>query len=174
MAALALSGCAPAEAPETAAPVPKLSPTTPGSVFLSNDEAVAAASAAYERFLAVEQEVGAAGGAGRERFAAVAADPFLSELEASYSAMEAAGNRVESAYAVSDQRLQQRWTEGGIEQIIIYACVDWSASRLFDAAGTDISKPDQLKRLTMQIEATASSATDVKIAGSELWSNDEC
>lgn len=172
--ALAVSGCAPEAERDEATVVPVMSPTTSNGVFISNDEAVAAASAAYERFNVVEIEVGQAGGVGRERFAEVAADPFLTELNNGYAQLETDQQRVEGASTFDAARIQERWMEADGEHISIFACVDSSNIRLFDAAGVDISTGDQRKRMTMQIKVVAKSRDEVRVTGNEIWSTEDC
>jgi hypothetical protein len=171
---LAVSGCAPAAEREEATSAPVMSPTTTGGVFISNDEAVAAASAAYERFTTLEIEVARAGGVGRERFDEVAAEPFLTELNVGYSEMEAAGQRLEGDTTFDAARIQERWLEPDGEHISIFACVDASGIRIFDASGADISKDGQRKRLTMLIKVVAQSREHVRVTGNDIWSTDDC
>lgn len=174
MLVLVASGCAPEAEHEEATAAPVMSPTTTNGVFISNDEAVAAASAAYERMRAMELDVARAGGAGRDRFAEVAAEPFLTELMDGYAQMEADGHRLEGTTTYDAARIQERWLEPDGEHISIFACVDSTNIHIFDSSNSDITNTEQLKRLTMLVKVVARSRDDVRVTGNDIWSTDDC
>lgn len=162
----ALTGCV----PEVSEPTPV--PTVVASdapIFASEEEALAAAEAAYAEYVRVSDLIGAEGGAGAERLI-----PFLSpdmyERESKiYEVLVESKRTIVGKTSYSGfilQRVSDAMTSVDIQA---YVCVDVSNNRILDAAGIDVTPADRADRVSLQVTFEATSTSTV-LTGSEVWS----
>ena len=165
LAALLLSGCT-AHGP-VHMPTPSPSPTP---VFASDEEALAAAEAAYREYLRVSDEIAQDGGANPERIAEVVTDDRLpSELDAlaKFPArkVHSVGNSI-----FGTASLQQYSDIGGTVLIDIYTCLDVSGVRLISESGTDVTPERQDKlSLVIGLESAPASPGRLLVSDSDVW-----
>lgn len=121
-AAVVLTGCVPQGPAPVASPDPTFEP-----VFASDEEALAAAEAAYGEYQAVVYEVLAEGGANPERLEKVAGGDFLRESLSGMATFSASQRRVSGIAQFRDVQIQ-RHDLGGREPgfLTVYLCDDAS------------------------------------------------
>ncbi len=165
-----LVGCAaePAPAPEpSATEAPEVEP-----IFASDEEALAAALAVYDGYLAVDREIGAASGAQPERVREFVTDDYATSAITQYSALSNTGGRIEGPVVYDSAKLIQ-WgaAESGATDVQVYVCSDVSRAHLFNAAGGDDMTPaDRQERLPLSLIFRASDGSKLLLDESALWS----
>ncbi|KFF59747.1 hypothetical protein JF66_09195 [Cryobacterium sp. MLB-32] len=154
LTSLCLVGCAPAPAPEWTPP-PPTSPTAP--VFASNDEALAAATAAYGAFLSAGGKILEEGGADPGRIAAYVTADYLPSVTAEIKGFTDRGHKnlgvptFDTASVVRYQDLHPNQAS-----VDIYACYDVSALRVLDNGGIDVTPTNRLDRVPFQVQLVSS------------------
>jgi hypothetical protein len=142
-ATLALTGCQPDDSPLVVDPSPSVTP-----IFESDEEALAAAEAAYAEYLAVSAEILSHGGVDPERLLGVATQELFESELPSLKEFAENGWRSEGASSVDSLSLQSYdpYAAAGDASVIVYACLDVSATDVFDAEGNSVvseSRPDR-------------------------------
>ena len=162
---VSLTACAPGEATSTPSPSPA---ETDAPIFASDEEALAAAVAAYEKYLRVSEEI-ARGTAVAERILSVSTEEYGVARVSELTAFTESGLRLEGSYAFDTTSLVERSGEDSIELVRMYACQDVSGTRLINAEGADVTPADRDTRvpLVVSVELDVDSGL---VAGSELWS----
>ncbi|MEO7290459.1 MAG: hypothetical protein ABIW81_04100 [Terrimesophilobacter sp.] len=167
-AVLVLAGCTPTPPSVTPEPVPSSTP-----VFASDEDALAAATAAYAKYLEVSDQITADGGKSPDRIAKfVTSNQLVHELDGFKQWSEPDDSSVGSSQfdTVSLQRYDD--IAGGKSVVVVYLCVDVSAVRIMNAAGTDVTPATRPNRYPLEVEFDANSAADPElvISRSEPWS----
>lgn len=161
---LALSGCVPEQVIPTLPPTP-----TDGPLFASEEEALAAATAAYEVYHAVASLIVQEGGAEPERIAPYVTEGRLSEEIESSKFYSDNGFRADGAARVTHTRLQQ-WVEAaGVAEIVMYVCLDVSDARVLDASGRDVTPSSRVDVVALEVVMEGSSTETLIVAGSQRW-----
>lgn len=173
LAALLLAGATAAWlaacAPGTNEPTPSPSPVeTDAPIFASDEEALAAAVAAYEKYLRVSEEI-AQGTAVAERILSVSAEDYGAARVSELTAFTESGLRLEGSYAFDTTSLVERSSADSSELVRMYACQDVSGTRLINAEGADVTPADRDTRVPLVISVELGVNSGL-IAGSELWS----
>ncbi|MBX3098765.1 MAG: hypothetical protein KF761_04230 [Salinibacterium sp.] len=148
-------------------PAPHITvPPTPTSapMFASDEEALAAAEAAYGAYLAVSDAISSEGGANPERLRDFVTDEELVQSSARFEEFELTGNRTQGA-STFDTLLLQRYDDDGIT---VYLCLDVTDVRVFDAGGVDITPPDRSNRIPLEVSFGAQ-GNDLQLSGSQVW-----
>lgn len=163
-----LAGCMPGEPIITPVPEPSSTP-----IFASDEEALAAATEAYAKYVEVSDLIASEGGSSPERIAPlVSKDRFKEELEA-YKQLDASGNHQEGRSKFDGAILQQLIDSGSDEaSIIFYVCLDQSQAKFIDGDGTDITPVDTSRRSAFEITMSATNARELVLIleGMERWS----
>ena len=168
VAVVLLAGCVPGDPVVTPEPAQEVTP-----VFASDEEALAAATEAYARYLEVSDQIAADGGADPERMIPlVTEDQYQRELEGFTNLVDSNLRIVgSSAY---DSTAIQSWSmvDANSAQVVIYACSDASSTRVLDDTGTDVTPVDRRVRAPFELEFVSSSedAFSLVLARSDLWS----
>ena len=162
---VAISGCDAADPRVTPAPTPSATP-----VFASDEEALAAAEAAYAAYLAVSDAIVQEGGAKPERIAPHVTEEQLPATLDGFKAFVDGGLRSTGASAFDGMTIAQ-FDETTIDA---YVCLDITNVRIIDATGTDVTRADRDNRLPLELGFEVS-PTGLLIARSDAWSgNDFC
>jgi hypothetical protein len=169
--ALALSGC-------TGAPEPTPTPSAPTDaaepIFASDEEALAAAEAAYERYLSVSAEIGADAGEGTERVLDVATAEYAAEVISEFEKMSAQGLRVEGANTLDTTSLLERSELDGRALVSIYGCVGVGTTQILDEQGNDLTPVDRDDRVPLVLSFESDDGDGrLLVAGSDSWSGDD-
>jgi hypothetical protein len=162
---LLLSGCLPQ--PHTANPRPQPSSTP---VFASDEDALAAAEAAYAEYLRVSDAITADGGGNPERIEPLVT-PERAPAEADVFA-KFASRQLHTRGATSfDTVSLQEYAEdgGGSATLALYLCIDVTEVRILDSSGSDVT-PDRTNRLPLVVELRAKSGVPLLLVNrSDAW-----
>jgi hypothetical protein len=134
VAALSATACTPPpEPPRTPAPS-----STP--LFASDEEALAAAEAAYAAYQTTEDLILAEGGANGERIIPFAVRDALEAAIEGFETYQAKGYRSVGAIRFKFLNLQSTALDGtvGRDVVIAYVCLDFSGSDVLDANGQSV------------------------------------
>lgn len=166
-----LSGCTPSDA--SAPPEPTSTFVAP---YATDEEALAAAEAAYAEYSRVSDQVLNEGGAQPERLTATTTGDFLDDSLGGLREFEAAGYR-STGSATNSSFVLQRYSPGAgpIEIIVIYLCNDVSAVEILDGSGNSVVNSERDDLATMQVSFTFDEAQEtLLIADQQLWESGTC
>ncbi|SEO20197.1 hypothetical protein SAMN05216281_1661 [Cryobacterium luteum] len=173
-----LSGCSATPAPtpsDTTTPVTEATaaPTETPPVFASNEEALAAATAAYAEYEALSDSITAEGGTRGDRIASAASSAYLPKLLDGFEGFAKKGlvSRGASTYDTPSLIRSSIEPHGGVV-IELYLCSDISAVRLFDAAGVDVTPTQRTDRIPLQVGFISSAAEPslLLVDKEDVWS----
>jgi len=170
IAVLLMAGCVPPSDDVTPSPQPSSSP-----VFASDEEALAAAEAAYGEYLAVSDAIAADGGANPERIQPLVTPEWFEHESDAYEAFSRTGRVQRGETAISRFELQQVDDPGGSRATVVaYVCADFSATSFEDASGQDVTPIDRPTRASLEVTLVSSVASDgaLLVSGSEPWPSD--
>jgi hypothetical protein len=158
-----LAGCA---SVPTAPQVGSSSPASPPLLFTSDAEALAAATAAYSKYLEVSDQIARDGGANPERLKPfVSPELFVTEA-ASFEKLQQRGLRGTGSSSFSNSRVQSSGTS-----TFIYLCLDTSKTALLNSQGVDVSPATSKVKWPLVIEVTRPVGLEVGVVNtSETWS----
>lgn len=167
-AVLLLAGCVPGEPVITPEPDPDATP-----VFASDEEALAAATEAYAKYLEVSDQIAADGGADPGRMIPIVTkDQYQKEVEGFKSLLDGGLHIVGSSEF--DSIMIQSWSmlAPGSAQVVVYACSDASSTRVLDASGADVTPTNRRVRAPFELEFVSSigDSSSLILARNELWS----
>ena len=162
---LLLAGCVPQPAEDPVEPAPSSAP-----VFASEEEALAAAVAAYEEYLKVSDAIAADGGANPERLKDLVTEEWYEvEVEGFASISEAGISQVGMTH--SRNAVLQTYTNESPGEVRINVCADTSETTFRDATGVDVTS--QSRKTLVTVEATFSlQAAGLLLDGNEPWAED--
>ena len=162
-----LSGCLPPDPIITPVPDPTSTP-----VFESEEEALAAAEAAYVRYLELSDKVAQEGGNDPGRMGAAVTSDWLSKEIEAFASLEASGLRQVGRTEFKTHDLELLDDHGdGTASIVVYICTDSSQTRFVDAAGIDVTNVNRDTSFELEITFDASGVdpSEVLLSGSEPW-----
>ncbi|MDQ0893417.1 hypothetical protein [Agromyces ramosus] len=170
--ALVLVGCGGTPAP-TPSPEPSASAAEP--IFASDEEALAAAKAAYERYLATVDQLTQDGGQDPDRIRDAVADGYVEELLDSLKSLRESGNRTSGTTAYDSMEVLERHEDDGVARVTVYVCLDVTGVRVLDANGADATPEGRDERRALQafFESAAVGSEELLPSGSESWSGDD-
>lgn len=126
-------------------------PTDTGAaepLFASDEEALAAAVAAYEEFLAVSDEMLAAPGANEADPESVAGGDALVAIQEAEAEFQAEGIRVVGAREIANFVIQELPRPGNNSFGVFYVCEDVAGTDLVDAGGNSLIDGERESTLT--------------------------
>lgn len=167
--ALVLSGCV--GSPDS---TPTPSPSESSSpVFASDEEALAAAEAAYGRFLAVSTEVTNDGGANAERLDEVATGKALEDERAAAVRFGNDGLRTTGVIEFTFRDLQSNvLDEEGTAVVTIYVCDDLRGLDLLARDGSSLVAEGRVVDVPYTVELRGPRAEAMKVSEKQLWERD--
>ncbi|MEV8254834.1 hypothetical protein AB0O95_12815 [Rhodoglobus sp. NPDC076762] len=166
-----LSGCAPSDA--TAPPEPTSTFVAP---YATDEEALAAAEAAYAEYVQLSAEILRDGGKDPERILRIVTGEFTETNLADFAAFRD-GERRSTGQATFDGVELQRYSSGGgyIELVSIYVCHDVSGVDVLDANGASVVLADRLERIFMVVTFDYDPAeSQLKLSSREPWEQRQC
>ncbi|TFD66999.1 hypothetical protein [Cryobacterium sp. Hb1] len=167
IASATLSGCtaalepAPSESAVAGADA-TAAPTKTPPVFASNDEALAAARAAYAAYTLGSNEFAASpqAGNGFDTFSGLVSKRYLPEVTASVDSFAESGHVGRGAISFDTVSLMSfSEPSPGHVEVSLYLCADVSGLRIVDKAGADVTPANRSERTPTQV-ALISSDTD--------------
>lgn len=173
-----LSGCVAAPAPSnTAEPVAVATPAPPEAppVFASNDEALAAATAAYGAYATLSDDV-MTHKTSLEDSNALSASVSVTYLP---QVLEGLTNFTKNGHwgqgdSTFDSVALVRYldTKDGHADVEVYICSDVSELRLLDASGADVTPIDRLDRIPLQVRfiSSDSNPSHLLVDKEDVWS----
>lgn len=163
---LALAGCA----PTTVLP-PANAPSEEAPLFASDEEALAAATEAYEEFLAVSSQILQDGGREPERAGPLLSDEVFAEELAGYEQFSQDGFRLIGQSRITDSQLQQ-WSQHEMEvEIIAYFCVSLRGTDVLDGSGDSVVTVDRPEQSVFEVVLTGT-RNDLVIERKRVWSDE--
>lgn len=161
IASLTLVGCS-TTTPEA---IPTSSSVEQAPAFASDEEALAAAQAAYAEYLSVSDQIARDGGSNPERLKPlVSGDQYSQEIN-SFEAYSSGGLR-----SVGEMTFDT-FHKAGQDQsdISFYLCLDSSQSRVFNELGEDVTPHERVDRWPMYVTFSINKSK-LLVASSETWS----
>ncbi len=162
---LAMVGCTPTTALPPASP-----PSEEAPLFASDEEALAAATEAYEEFLAVSSQILQDGGRDPERLLPLVSDEvYETELEG-FTEVDSRDLSVSGSSIATDTQLQQHISgAAGLAEVIIYVCVDVSATDVSDSNGTSLVDPDRPSHLAFEAGFVSDQDGHLTLNSKSIW-----
>lgn len=161
-----LTGCA-----TTTIGEPEPAPTTASPVFASDEEALAAAQAAYERYSEASDQVVSSGTGDVAPLSELVTPEQLERERSEIETLVRSQRRIEGKAELASFALQDYQLDGSATA---YVCLDVSGTRVVDASGRDVTPPDRRpgQPLLVRFEFTEG---ELLLSGSEVWqSGDFC
>jgi predicted small lipoprotein YifL len=164
---LALSGCGGSDPLPTLPPTPSTAP-----VFASEEEALAAAEAAYAAYLEMSNLISSEGGVDPERIAPfVTPEQLPDELDGLAFFVEN-GIRSVGAAQVTEVFLQQYNESGGAAEVTFYVCLDVTDVVILNAKGADVTPADRAPIVALEVSYVGT-AEAFLLADSDQWSDSQ-
>lgn len=164
--AFALTGCSPEAAVPSAPPSAEAEP-----LFASDEEALAAAEAAYAEYLAIADAVLIDGGANAQRLETVAIGDVLEEDLERAADYQREGRRQEGQTRVLEMSLQQLLQDSSNTEVITYACLDSFSIEIVDESGALIGNPERDATVTFELRFEAERNGKLLLAESDVWTS---
>jgi hypothetical protein len=168
VAALSATACTPPpEPPRTPAPS-----STP--LFASDEEALAAAEAAYAAYLKVSDQITSEGGESPERIDKYVAPDLRDSARSSLAAFRHRNVHTAGSSTFDSTQLQRvEYRKNGVAEVAIYACLDIEQVRLISESGSDVTPADRDNRLPLELSfiSTGQSA-GLLLQSSDSWMGD--
>ncbi|MFC5788554.1 hypothetical protein ACFPPE_01660 [Agromyces tardus] len=166
---VALAACT-SPAP-TVSPAPSADPSASAEpIFASDEEALAAAVAAHEAYLAMNDAIISDGG-GTERILAYTTPEYGAQRIDELAAFVSSGLRSTGRTTFDTVSLAEYAESEQPPRISMYACVDVSGTRLINSAGVDVTPADRDSRVPVLLSFEGGPGS-VLVSGSQLWSGD--
>ena len=165
--ALLLAGCTPTDPIVKPEPAPSSTP-----IFASEEDALAAATAAYAAYVKVSDQITSDGGSDGDRIAPYVTEGQLARDLEVFEYYKSKGYFSRGQTKFDSVGLQSYVPDGPDgPELAIYLCTDYSAIRLVDSTGSDVTPSDLPTRAPMEV--TLQEADDSKslvVERSESWS----
>jgi len=163
-----LTACAESTRIPEAEPSPSVAP-----LFASDQEALAAATAAYEEFLRVSGEILRDGGAEPERLKPLVSDDVYSNEAEGFATLVANNWRATGHSKLIGSVLQQH-TPGNVDQfeVVTYACVDVTDTDVVDEDGVSQIALNRQVLLAFEVVFSAVSRSELVIERKTLWDSE--
>lgn len=165
-AALALlTGCTPEPAVPTAPPAATAEP-----LFATDEEALAAAEAAFEEYLRVAFEVFASGGENAETLETVATDEVLGDDLERAEQFREQGLRQTGEPVVLESALQQHYA-GDVKdvEVTIYSCLVGDSVDVVDGEDRFVGNPDRESTVTIENIFVSNPDGKLLLSRSSVW-----
>jgi hypothetical protein len=168
---LLLAGCVPGDPIITPEPEPDATP-----VFASDDEALAAATEAYAKYLEVSNLIRADGGTAMERIADFVTPGRLDDELNGFKSFSDQGISTVGDIRLDGANLQQYSADETSPAIVtMYVCLDATEVHIVDSHGADVTPTDRPDRqlFEVRLESSATEPSKLLLARSELWSGQD-
>jgi hypothetical protein len=168
---VSIAGCSAEPAPPLASA--SAAPTT-APLFASDEEALAAAEAAFEEYLDVAFRVFADGGIDPGRLETVATDEVLATDISRAADFAARGLRQVGEPVVLETTLQQHTSdERGNIHITSYSCMEGRSVSAVDSDGNELGNPNRARTVTLENHFTGDPTGTLRLSKSTVWAAGE-
>jgi hypothetical protein len=164
--AIALAGCSAQQ------PAPQASTATAEEkpLFTTDEEALAAAQAAYAHYLEVSDQIARDGGANPERLKGLVSNVLLAESTDFAEQIFKQGLHSEGSSLTDTFHIQGRSGNGSEEIISSYVCLRLSQVRIIDESGLDVTPSTRQDSLPMLLSFSINQKTqNLILDSSEVW-----
>jgi hypothetical protein len=162
--ALALAGCSAQE--------PATQPTTSSVVkplFSSDEEALAAAEAAYVNYLQVSDQIARDGGANPERLKGLVSTELYLEQKPAYVELEASGLHAGGVTTMDNFRIQDFSESGSKAYLTAYLCLDVSKNPVLNSLNQDVTPIGRESRIPLNVTFSFDGREIISVDASEVW-----
>ena len=167
--AVALSGCAGAPTPSPPSP----SSASAAPIFASDEEALAAAEAAYERFLSTSVAVTNDGGSNADRLEDVASGPALVDEAAAAARFLEKGWRTAGSIGFRVSEVQSVSVPQGDQAVVsLYVCDDLRGLDIVDDGGTSLVVEARVVDVPYTVVVSGRHPLGLKVVEKALWTRD--
>lgn len=158
------------------APIPTLPPTPSATpIFASEEEALAAAEEAYAAYLEMSNLIGSEGGVDPERMAPLVTAERLDIELRGFETLRQSGLRLVGHTTFETVDVQRVEQVGEDVEVVFYACWDASLSRVMNEVGEDVTPPDRLDRMVLEVVmVTESGEPPLILASDDAWPDSSC
>lgn len=137
----------------------RIPPPEPSSsiepLFASDEEALEAATEAYEEYLVASNAVTASADLDVEPIEGLVTAEYLENEIPALDAFSEGGFRSSGETRLVSSELQQVFVdEDGRSTVVVYVCLDVSGIRLVDATGSDVTPEDRASFVGLEVELT--------------------
>jgi hypothetical protein len=167
---LVLTGCAPEELRVSDAPADSSGPPP----FTSTDDALAAAQATYEGYLAASDIIMSEGGANPERLDEFVTPEVAQIEQAGFEDLASRGHLLEGR-AIIDSISLQSYSPGSSSDVVsAYVCVDVRNVDVVDADGLSVVESTRAERSAFQVTFDLDPSTDsrLRVASNYAWAGE--
>jgi hypothetical protein len=158
---VSVAGCA---AAPTASPAGSSAPSAAAPLFASDAEALAAATAAYSKYLEVSDQIARDGGANPERLKPYVSASLLEQQVKEYQAIAGKALHAAGSSSFNSLKLQSRTVSG----VSAYVCLDVSGLRVLNAANSDVTPSSRQSKIPLSI-SVASATSGFLVDSSDVW-----
>ncbi|MCU1530188.1 MAG: hypothetical protein JWP75_3951, partial [Frondihabitans sp.] len=166
--ALLLSGCAPGDSGATRDPTPSSTP-----IFATEEEALAAATAAYAAYVRVSDQILMDGGADPDRIKQVAGPVVAKEETRGYKKFVELHFRTIGATTFDSAKLQSfsPTSTNGKSVVTSYLCVDASKVDVLNEQNDSVVSPERPDRVGFEVhfDTKSSDSRTLIVSSKEVW-----
>jgi hypothetical protein len=159
---VALTGCAGAPA---SVPTGSSSPGAAAPLFASDAEALAAATAAYAKYLEVSDQIAREGGANPERLKPFVSEALFANELKTYAGVTRNGLRAEGKTTFDRVRVQSN----SAISLQVYACARADQIRVLNTAGVDVTPPNRPAVVPVSLTWVREEAGKLTLESSDTW-----
>ena len=156
--------------------VPRIPPPEPAAtstpLFATDEEALEAATASYEEYLAASGEVTSSADLDIAKLRNLVTEDYLAQEEVALQEFSNRALRTSGESALQSAFLQQRFEDNsGFATVVIYACVDVSSVKVLDNSGLDVTPADRPGISALEVEFTSSTEGSPRllVSRSQAW-----
>lgn len=169
--ALTMSGCTGAPEPT---PTPSAATDAAEPIFASDEEALAAAEEAYERYRATSAEISADGGSDPERIDPVVTTEYAETLHEEFAAFRKLGLTMVGSTGIDTVTLAEANVDSKHAEVSIYLCRDVTNVKVIGPDGADVTPADREDRVPTHafLVSSDSDPHTLLVDGVSRWSGD--
>lgn len=155
---LVVAGCA------SPSPIPRFTPTDAAPpLFATDAEALAAAAAAYEAYIAVIDEIGRQGGKGAAQLEAVSSGQALEGHLSAMASLDERTLEMVGKTQISRVSLQSYAATDDIVRVVLHTCLDVTQVQLIDEMGSNVVLSTRPDRVSFEVVVRGGSSAALKI-----------
>lgn len=164
LTAVLLGGCSPEPA------VPSAPPAAEGeALFASDEEALAAAEAAYAKYLSTTNLILENGGLGEEALRPLVSDEVFEEEATGFAYRRENGLRSVGGTELLGAKLQQLVNGGSSTEVTAFFCLSYESVDVVDETGSSVVPGDRAPSATYEATIGFEEANEWRLERNEFW-----